>query len=120
MTSPLSRAAALARLGLAPDATRDQVVSAFRASAWATHPDVADSPDSSAEEFSALRDAYRLLAEEAPADPPPPRSPRPGPPLASPFPPAHRPTRRPPLVAGPVYVAPLPQTRAEARGGGHA
>lgn len=124
MTSQQSRSAALARLGLSADASRDEIVSAFRRLARRTHPDVAESSDTRPDDFSAVADAYRLLADDpAPED-------TVGE-VASAAPPAQRPTNRPfsshawrsagsakppPIVAGPVYVAPLTADRAEENG----
>lgn len=111
MTSKQSRSAALALLGLSADASRDEVVSAFRRQARRTHPDVAGSSSTRPDDFSAVADAYRLLAgNPAPED-------TVGE-VASATPAAQRPTKRPfsshawrstgsakppPIVPGPVY-----------------
>ncbi len=54
--------AALALLGLAAGADRDQVTSAYRRLARATHPDVSSTPDAAAR-FAAVANAYRRAVE---------------------------------------------------------
>lgn|SRR6187200_700477 len=54
--------AALALLGLAAGADRDQVTSAYRRLARATHPDVSSTPDA-ATRFAAVSNAYRRAVE---------------------------------------------------------
>ena len=54
--------AALAVLGLAAGADRDQVTSAYRRLARATHPDVSPTPDAAAR-FAAVANAYRRAVE---------------------------------------------------------
>ena len=56
--------AAWAVLGLAAGADRDQVTSAYRRLARATHPDVSPTPDAAAR-FAAVADAYRRAVEAA-------------------------------------------------------
>lgn len=118
MTSPIApsaRAAALALLGLPETATGPQIVEAYRRLVRATHPDATGRTDpAAARRFTAIHDAYRLLAQ--PADDPVERSsgrdpadesdtPRQQPPLP---PMGLRAAReRPPIVAGPVVVTPL-------------
>ena len=54
--------AALALLGLATGADRDQVTSAYRRLARATHPDVSSTPDAAAR-FAAVANAYHRAVE---------------------------------------------------------
>lgn len=99
--SPSVRAA-LAVLGLEPDADRDAVTGAYRRLAKAHHPDVSTASDA-AERFAAIAAAYRqaLAATPVRVDAEPPRwTVRP-----QPFP---RPTHfeGPVIVAGPVHIEP--------------
>ena len=71
--------AALAVLGLAAGADRDQVTSAYRRLARATHPDVSPTPDAAAR-FAAVANAYRRAVEAARGQETGPRSTDPTPP----------------------------------------
>jgi curved DNA-binding protein CbpA len=103
-------------LGLSPDASRTEIVHAYRRQARALHPDARPSdPDASAR-FRALTQAYEVLSDpsrrdaydqrRAPAKPTPAKR--------APAKPAPRPARRSPawpppgvpLWAGPVYIQP--------------
>ena len=66
--------AAWAVLGLAAGADRDQVTSAYRRLARATHPDVSPTPDAAAR-FAAVANAYRRAVEAARGQETGPRSP---------------------------------------------
>jgi DnaJ domain len=132
-TDPTPRAAALALLGLPETATAAQIVHTYRRLARATHPDATGRTDpAAAQRFTAIHDAYQLLAEpaehpaadpaaDAAADPvgdpgePPARSYQPGVEPAARWdrpPPPPRGERvfppGPPIVAGPVIVTPYP------------
>jgi hypothetical protein len=65
--------AAWAVLGLAAGADRDQVTSAYRRLARATHPDVSPTPDAAAR-FAAVANAYRRAVEATRGQEPGPRS----------------------------------------------
>jgi hypothetical protein len=96
------RLAALTLLGLPAEATARDITRAYRRLAMTTHPDHADLAARDADgRFAALTDAYRTLS----GTPPPRRTPTPVTVRVRP------PTTRPPIVAGPVHVAPLPPTR---------
>jgi hypothetical protein len=121
-----ARLAALALLGLPEQASAHDITRAYRRLAKATHPDLHaepapdDAPPASADDaghrFAALTDAYRSLMSAAapgaePATPAPPAEPadRHGTPVRVRV--TRRPplsTTRPPIVAGPVHVTPLP------------
>lgn len=120
-TEPTPRTAALRQLGLPESATGSQIVDAYRRLVRATHPDATGRTDAAtAQQFAAIHDAYQLLtqpddAEEAGPVAPSPnrqpgegtveaRAPAPGPRMSVRAHPA-----RPPIVAGPVIVAPLPE-----------
>jgi hypothetical protein len=97
------RLAALAALGLSEGASSQDVVRAYRRLAKLTHPDVAGSTDRAAgDRFTAITDAYHLLAA---ADPAPPAA-APPTPRSDPAPANWSP--RPPIVARPVRVTPFP------------
>jgi curved DNA-binding protein CbpA len=119
-----------ATLGIAPDASREDVVRAYRRLVRTTHPDVRPADPGASGRFRSLTDAYDVLSDPvrranydrarlAGAAPPP------GPePSAAPPPPrydawdsaaAGSPPRTPPLWAGPVRVDPPPARRAGAR-----
>lgn len=92
---------AYAQLGLAPGASRADIIRAYRQLARRLHPDVAADPAAAAR-FAALAQAYQQLLSSAPQ------------------PAGHgsaipvrrvRSAPRPPLVAGPVHVAPAPGQR---------
>jgi len=115
---PTARTAALAVLGLPPGATAAQVLDAYRRLVRATHPDVTGRTDSAAtREFAAIHDAYELLAgQPAPDRPEPSPNRQPDDGTGRSRERASRPrtaTRafpgRPPIVAGPVIVTPLPE-----------
>jgi curved DNA-binding protein CbpA len=108
-------------LGLPPDASRADIVRAYRQQARAVHPDAHPADPGASDRFRALTQAYEVLGDPARKDAydhrrssaaPPPR-PAPGPP-----PGAARPRPRPPawpspgpgvpLWAGPVHVEPPP------------
>ncbi len=97
------RAALLAVLGLPPDAVEPQISRSYRRLARQSHPDVSGAARGEAEaarRFREISDAYHRLLTlpvRPPALPPPP----------APVPTA-RPSRRPPIVAGPVIVTPSP------------
>jgi hypothetical protein len=104
--APANRAAALALLGLGSDATRAQIITAYRRLARVSHPDRCSDPDA-AERFAALTAAYRYAirtAKEHDAR------------VTQAVPPARRvaPVRghaqTPPLVAGPVRFVPWAPT----------
>jgi hypothetical protein len=57
---------AAAVLGVAPGATRNEITRAFRAKAKLAHPDGSGSDEA----FIALRRAYEILRDQAPASPP--------------------------------------------------
>jgi DnaJ-like protein len=98
----LTRAAALAMLGLTAQASAREATQAYRRLAKATHPDVAGPRDhDAARRFAALTEAYHVLT----LTPAPPRQPGP-PPLRRPLRVRVRFTQQPPLVAGPVRVTP--------------
>ena len=120
-TEPTPRAAALRLLGLPQSATGPQIVHAYRRLVRATHPDATGRTDpTTAQQFAAIHDAYQLLTQPArheesgPLEPSPTgqpgegadeaRAPAPRPPMTARAHPA-----RPPIVAGPVVVAPLPE-----------
>jgi hypothetical protein len=50
-------------LGVSPDATRDDIASAYRARAKALHPDAHPGQETAAEQFTRLGAAYRVLAD---------------------------------------------------------
>ena len=90
-------------LGVSTSASVPEIIRAYRQLARQLHPDVTDDPDAN-DRFATLTAAYeRLLAAASPsAD-------------AVPIPVRRiRPTAGPPVVAGPVHVAPL---GARQRGG---
>lgn len=75
-------------LGLARDATDDQVYAAWKKAAKATHPDLNKAPDAESR-FKEARRAYEVLCDvdqraalDRPAPPPPPPPPAPPPPAA--------------------------------------
>jgi hypothetical protein len=116
--SGVERLAALAVLGLTERATPEQITSAYRRLAKATHPDATGSTDpEGSDRFADVSDAYRRLTQERPSEvhppvvvPPPATSTTPTPTWFG------RPAQRPPIVAGPVTVSPNRPTDAE-RGG---
>jgi hypothetical protein len=109
MTTP-ERASLLAVLGLPAEATPEEATRAYRRLAREVHPDATADVDA-AQRFAAISDAYHQLARNAApeADEPP---------VARPVPVQHRSRQgssglrrqafapRPPIVAGPVSVAP--------------
>ena len=111
------RTAALAALGLAPDATPAEVTSAYRRLARAIHPDHSAHDDAGAR-FALLAEAYRTArqvarqVEGAAAPHPAPhaaadRAPeRPGARAAAPRPAKGATASTPPIVVGPVHVTP--------------
>lgn len=119
-SSARERAAALAVLGLAVDATDEEITRAYRRLARLTHPDVTGRTDvDAAQRFTAISQAYQRLVP-APGTPspqgrePPPEPPVPWPPRA---PSAHLRGARPPIVAGPARVTPLGASARSARRG---
>lgn len=98
------RAADLAVLGLPPQATRAEVVAAFRRLARAAHPDVTGrSGPGAAEGFTAISDAYHRLGDDSLDDVRFEASRRER--RTRPVRPC---TDSPPIVAGPVVVSPAP------------
>ena len=118
---PTPRAAALRLLGLPDSATGPQIVDAYRRLVRATHPDATGRTDAAtAQQFAAIHDAYQLLTQPdededaGRVEPSPYRQPGEGAVEArerSPRP--HMAVRahpaRPPIVAGPVVIDPLPE-----------
>ena len=114
--TPAERAAALAVLGLPPEATSEQVTRAYRELARAAHPDATGRTDAQAgDRFAVISDAYHRLTG-SPTEPPPAtplrrqtRAPRrrPGP------------APQPPIVAGPVVFTPWPTPGRAGGGAGH-
>ncbi len=107
MTPRHSRESALALLGLPKDATRRDIVSAYRRLARTTHPDVAAGPLDGPPDFAAVRDAYQQLTDLVPG-PEPAHSPnQPASPVTAQLVrPRTGQRRRPPIVAGPVHIQP--------------
>jgi hypothetical protein len=115
MGDSAERRAALDVLGLTDTATASDVTAAYRRLAKVTHPDAAGPTDlDAARRFAALTDAYRRLTA-----PPQERAERPRPSAAAEGRPVavrvrrvptHEPPR-PPIVAGPVRITPLPPKR---------
>lgn len=93
------RAAALAALGLPPQATREQVAAAYHRAARATHPDRCADADA-AERFAAVVAAHRQAIRE-PRVPPSATAPRAEAKRYDTKPPPNA-----PLVAGPVFYTP--------------
>lgn len=104
-TDAAACAEALALLGLPRTATGEQVVHAYRRLARATHPDATGRSDpAAARRFAAIHDAYDLLTHAAPEPARPPAgNAAEGRAAAPAF------GARPPIVAGPVVVTPLPE-----------
>jgi hypothetical protein len=112
-----------ALLGVTPQASAEELLSAYRRRARDLHPDVRpDDPEADAH-FQALTEAYETLARRARLRrlaPPPrhtltPQPPTPQPPTRyKPMPTGERETPEPPLRAGPPTVRPL-GPRREAR-----
>jgi DnaJ domain len=112
------RWAALSALGLSPDATPQEIVSAYRRLARSSHPDVAGvGVDAAA--FARICDAYRYLSRESSSLPPvaeldsDTEGDRPAKPGSaaqglSPVGLSDSWHDDPPLVAGPVIVRPIP------------
>jgi DnaJ domain len=109
------RVAALSALGLSPDATPQEILSAYRRLARSSHPDTAEAGVDAAE-FARISDAYRLLSRSSSQLPAVEEL---EPDVATG--PVHSLPRdagdawatdyrvdNPPLVAGPVIVRPLP------------
>jgi len=101
------RLAALTTLGLSKDATAGDVTQAYRRLARVTHPDVTGRRDGDAGRlFAAITEAYHVLTSDPLSAPP-----------ASSSPPRRRVPvivrrpDRPPIVAGPVCITPLPPTQ---------
>ena len=117
-SSASERVAALSVLGLPPGASRQQVTEAYRRLARAAHPDATGRRDAAAgDRFAAISDAYHRLATRAieeprPRDADPPSRPRPTS-LGDLFAvdPLFMGGSRPPIVAGPVVIQPLPEGR---------
>jgi hypothetical protein len=108
----ISRTAALAMLGLADSCSQREITAAYRRLARSTHPDITGVPDhDAADRFTALTDAYHVLTSPSgsPAPEAPPssavRSRPPGQVLGEIR------LSRPPIVAGPVRIQPLPPQR---------
>lgn len=122
----ITRAAALALLGLPGDASPREITQAYRRLAKATHPDHGNAPAaadatgpgaSDQQPFARLAEAYHALVS-TPQTSPPQTSPSGR--AATPEPSAHRavtvpvrvrmtpegPPERPPIVAGPVHITP--------------
>jgi hypothetical protein len=104
---PGRRLAALATLGLSEDATAGDVTQAYRRLARVTHPDVTGRRDGDAgHPFAAITEAYHVLTSDpasgAPTSSSPPRRR---------VPVNVRRHDRPPIVAGPVWITPLPPPR---------
>lgn len=138
--SPRERAAALAVLGLPPQATAGQVTQAYRRLARSAHPDITGLADAATGgRFAAISDAYRRFRaaqasdgtqasdgaaadearEESPPKPEAHDARRPaGDPRGAWAPRYAAPPLRPgpPIVAGPVMVSPLPPA-SRTRGG---
>jgi curved DNA-binding protein CbpA len=96
-------------LGVGRDATREQVIQAWRRRARAEHPDSRPDDAAAPARFRALAEAYQVLADPAR---------RAAYDRASGYQPsrresAPRPAPGAPLRAGPVRVEPLPQDRAD-------
>jgi hypothetical protein len=123
-----TRTAALAVLGLPRHASHLDVVRAYRRLAKLTHPDLAGPTSQDAgERFAVITDAYHALTT-APPTPPAPTPAAPTPP--APTPAATRAARpvstqprttqvswsvQPPIVAGPVTIAPIPDASVRRR-----
>ena len=113
-----ARTAALRLLGLPASATEPQIVHAYRRLVRATHPDATGRADPcAAQEFVAIHDAYRLLTQPGQDPVEPVKGSRPQGPGDKSATPAEQPPRapgrwaprsRPPIIAGPVLVTPLP------------
>ena len=101
-----SRADALVALGLSEPCSSQEIAAAYRRLARATHPDATGDPDA-VDRFTALTDAYHLLrSSSSPSSdvpPPPPLRLRTHDPLL-----VAEGRSRPPIVAGPVRIRPLP------------
>jgi hypothetical protein len=128
-STPMTRLAALAVLGLPERATAREITQAYRRLAKAAHPDLTGQPDphndprpaprepgalDAGVRFAALTDAYRALTS-TPATPPAeaPASPRPRSRsvtvrFTQPPPPPSTPA---PIIAGPVRITPTTTTR---------
>jgi hypothetical protein len=106
-----------ALLGVTPQASAEELLSAYRRRARDLHPDVRpDDPEADAH-FQDLTEAYETLARRARLrrPTPPPRRPLPPqPPTPQPMPTGDRDDQEPPLRAGPPIVRPL-GPRREAR-----
>ncbi len=129
----ITRAAALALLGLSGDASPREITQAYRRLAKATHPDHTNAPAaadvtgpgaSDQQPFARVADAYHALAS-TPQTSRPQTSPSGR--AATSEPSAHRavsvpvrvrrtpeePPERPPIVAGPVHITPSPPPAAK-------
>lgn len=124
----LTRAAALALLGLPSDASPGDITQAYRRLAKATHPDRMSLPAATAtgdlaatdshQRFALLADAYHALASTPATSPPqtlpsgrtpPPDTPTTPGAVSIPVrirPPSSRAPDRPSIVAGPVHITP--------------
>lgn len=112
------RLAALAALGLGPDAKARDIVSAYRRLARLSHPDMADSQHAAEPEFAVISDAYQFLTrgfrhhdvEDSPPEamPPQPASTQQANPTGGTYQSATAPNLSPMFAAGPVIIRPLP------------
>jgi hypothetical protein len=133
-SNDMTRAAALALLGLPGDASPREITQAYRRLAKATHPDrtsdpaaaaLADPASTDGQRFARLADAYHALASTAQTSlAETPFSGRTHPPSSAPASVSVRvrvrkapaePPERPAIVAGPVHVTPSPPPAARPR-----